>query len=207
MFPLHPSHAMYIASITKVFTASLVYKLIENGKLSLDDYVSDWISEDIIKGLANAELAQIRHLLSHTSGIPDYYDMTFDMARLNAYHNGYSHEETLEYAKSKDPNNEVGERYYYSNTNYLLLGMIIEEATGQKLSDLFSQHIFQPLEFTSAYYGGETVQEGVAKGYVDMYGDGKYVESKFMYLDELNTADGGISMNALETDDRLLCRS
>ena len=51
---LHPSHSMYIASITKVFTASLVYKLIENGKLSLDDYVSDWISEDVIKGVANA---------------------------------------------------------------------------------------------------------------------------------------------------------
>jgi D-alanyl-D-alanine carboxypeptidase len=197
---LHPHQPMFIASITKVFTASLVYKLVEEGKLTLDDYVSDWIHGDILKGLANANHAQIRHLLSHTSGIPDYYTMAYDMARMNAYHNGYTHEETLEFAKSQDAYNKVGAAYRYCNTNYLLLGMIIEEASGQKLTDVFSGRLFEPLRFQSACYGGEhPIPKGVSKGYVDIYGDGKYVESKFLYIDELNTADGGIAINALET--------
>jgi D-alanyl-D-alanine carboxypeptidase len=78
--------------------------------------------------------------------------------------------------------------------------MIIEEATGQKLTDIFSERLFHPLQFTSACYGGDDpIPQGVAKGYVDIYGDGTYVESKFLYIDELNTADGGIAINALET--------
>lgn len=197
---LNPYQPLFIASITKVFTASLVYKLVEEGLLTLDDYVTDWIPADILKGLANADKAQIKHLLSHTSGIPDYYSMTYDMARMNAYNNGYSHEETLEYAKSKDAYNEVGAAYRYCNTGYLLLGMIIEEASGQKLTDVFDELLFQPLQFKSACYGGDDpIPQGAAKGYVDIYGDGQYVESKFLYLDELNTADGGIAINALET--------
>ena len=79
---------MFIASITRVFTASLVNKLVEEGVLTLYVYVSDWIHADIIKGLANVDQSQVRHLLSHTSGIPDYYTMTYDMARMDAYHNG-----------------------------------------------------------------------------------------------------------------------
>ncbi|MFY0644329.1 MAG: beta-lactamase family protein [Bacteroidia bacterium] len=197
---LQPCHSMFIASITKVFTSSMIYTFIEDGILSLDDYVKDWIDATTLKKLANADKAQIKHLLSHTSGIPDYYTTSYDMMRMNAYYNGLSHEETLKFAKGLKAYNEVGEGYRYCNTNYLLLGMIMEAASGKNLSELFDSRIFNPMQFESAVYGGENpIPDGVAKGYVDIYGDGKFVESMFLYKDELNTADGGIAINAYET--------
>jgi D-alanyl-D-alanine carboxypeptidase len=190
----------HIASITKVFTAATVFSLVDKGVLSIDDPVSKWIRASLLDKLANGDQAKISHLLSHTSGIADYYTLAYDLDRMNAEYNNWSYEEILAYAYKEDPTNEVGETFYYSNTNFLLLGMILESATGKKLEQVYEDEIFTPLNLESAYFSLENpIPEGCAKGYGDLYGNGQFVHTDFMYKDELGTADGGISINAYDT--------
>ena len=137
--------------------------------------------------------------MNHTSGIPDYYTLQFELDRINREDNGWTQEEVLAYAFGKKATNAIGETYYYSNTNYLLLGMVIEKASGLSLQEAYEQKIFIPAGLSSAYYSTtRPIPPGTVKGYVDIYGNGQYVESEFLYRDELNTADGGIAINAYD---------
>ncbi len=196
---VYSSQQFLIASITKVFTAATVFSLVDKGILSLEDPVSKWINPSLLDKLANADQAKISHLLSHTSGIADYYTLAYDMDRMNAEYNNWSYEEILAYAYKQDPTNGLGETYYYSNTNFLLLGMILESSTGKKLGQIYDEEVFTPLNLESAYYSFDNpIPEGCAWGYADMYGNGQFVRSDFMYKDELHTADGGIAINAYD---------
>jgi D-alanyl-D-alanine carboxypeptidase len=119
--------------------------------------------------------------------------------RLNRVNNGWTQEDILSYTYGKNPTNEVGETYWYSNTNYLLLGMILEAVSGKSLAKVYQETIFDPLVLESAYYGTENpLPDGLVKGYADIYGNGKLVESSFVFADELGTADGGIAINAYD---------
>ncbi len=196
---VQPCSKFLIASISKSFTAAVIFNLIDEGVLSLDDPVTKWISRSVTDKLENANKSTIRHLLSHKSGIPDYYTLQFELDRINNPDNGWTQEEVLEYAYGKKATDPVGKTYYYSNTNYLLLGMIIENASGLSLEEAYRQKLFEPMGLTSAYYNtSRPIPEDLVKGYVDVYGNGQYVESEFLYKDELNTADGGIASNAYD---------
>lgn len=186
-----------IASITKTFTATCVFRLIDEGLLSLDDGLEQYIGNSIIQQIENAESAKIRHLLNHTSGIADYYTLSYELDRRNKVNNNWSQFDVLEYAYNKPSTNEVGDKYYYSNTNYLLLGIILEKVSGMSLDNLYQNELFTPLNLSSAYFNKEApIPEDLVKGYQDLFGDGRFVESEFLYKDELNTADGGIAINA-----------
>jgi D-alanyl-D-alanine carboxypeptidase len=194
-----PCNRFLIASISKVFTAAAVFRYIDQGLLSLDDKVSDFLANDIVNKIENAESATIRHLLNHTSGIADYYTVQHELDRINTEYNNWRQEDVLKYVYGKNATHKVGETYYYSNTNFLLLGIILEKVSGQSLEDVYQNQIFSPLQLTSAYYGKEIpIPSDVVKGYFDIYGNGQYVESEFLYKDELNTADGGIIINAYD---------
>ncbi|WP_375559626.1 serine hydrolase domain-containing protein [Bernardetia sp. OM2101] len=194
-----PCNRFLIASISKTFTATAIFAYVDKGILSIEDPVSKWIDEDIISKLENADKASIKHLLNHTSGLADYFSTQYELDRINTIHNNWKQEDILKYAYNKPATNAVGETYYYANSNYLLLGMILEKASGLKLEQVYEQEIFTPLNLTSAYYDTDNpLPKDVVKGYVDFYGDGKYVESEFLYKDELNTADGGIAINAYD---------
>ncbi|SMG49294.1 D-alanyl-D-alanine carboxypeptidase [Marivirga sericea] len=189
-----------IASISKVFTSAATYRLIDKGILSLEDPVSKWLDEAVVKKVDNAEKAKIKHLLSHTSGIPDYYTLQFELDRINRITNNFTKEKVLKYTYGKSATNSVGETYYYSNTNFLILAMILEKASGLTFEEVYQQEVFTPLELNSAYYSEERpIPEGCVKGYVDIYGNGQYVESEFLYNDELGIGgDGGIAVNAYD---------
>ncbi len=188
-----------IASISKVFTATVVFKLIDEGLLSLNDPVNKWIDNKITDRIENANESTVAHLLAHTSGIPDYYTLQFELDRINKIDNDWKQEDILKYTYGKKATNEVGETYYYSNSNFLLLGMIIESVTGGSLSTAYQTRVFAPAGLESAYFSTEMpIPSGTVKGYVDIYGNDQYVESQFLYKDELNTADGGIAINAYD---------
>ncbi|MEC7755037.1 MAG: serine hydrolase domain-containing protein [Bacteroidota bacterium] len=194
-----PCSPFLIASISKSFTAATIMALKDDGLLSLDDPVTEWVDGKIAEKLENVKGSTLRHLLNHTSGIPDYYTLQFELDRINREDNGWTQEEVLAYAFGKKATNAIGETYYYSNTNYLLLGMIIEKASGLSLQEAYEQKIFIPAGLSSAYYSTtRPIPPGTVKGYVDIYGNGQYVESEFLYRDELNTADGGIAINAYD---------
>lgn len=188
-----------IASNTKVFTATVVMALIDGGIISLEDPVTKWLPASITDKLANADEAQIKHLLSHTSGVPDYYTAQFELDRINNINNEWKDEDILAYAYGQKPDFAVGETYGYSNSGYVLLGMIAESASGKSITELYDSYIFRPLNLSSAYYGTEkTIPESTVKGYVDIYDNGSIAQSEFLYGDEMGTTDGGIVINAYD---------
>jgi D-alanyl-D-alanine carboxypeptidase len=187
-----------IASISKVFTSAAIYRYIDQGILSLDDPISQWLDASIVDKVKNADEAQIKHLLAHTSGIADYYTFQFELDRINKLTNDFTKQDVLKYVYGVNPTNAVGESYYYSNTNFLLLAMILEQASGLSFEQVYQQEVFTPLGLSSAYYSEENpIPYGCVKGYVDIYGNGQFAESEFLYNDELGIGgDGGIAINA-----------
>jgi D-alanyl-D-alanine carboxypeptidase len=185
-----------IASITKVFTATVLFSLIDNGILSIDDNISEWIPSSIANNIENANEATIADLLSHKSGIADYYTTKFEMARYNTEHNYWVQEDILKYVYGKKASFPVGQKYSYSNTNFLLLGMIIENAANMTLKDAYDKYLFLPLELENAYYGTgrDAASTSLISGYYNLYGNG-FILSDFLYKDELSTGDGGIIIN------------
>lgn len=122
-------------SMGKQFTAALVELLVDNHVLRLDDSIVRWFPEGatVWRGIT------VRHLLTHTSGVAEYADSTFDLRK------DYSEDELVKFAASRPLNFAVGERWSYSNTGYLLLGVLIHRATGRFYGDLLRDSVFRPL--------------------------------------------------------------
>ena len=198
--PVTPCQPFLIASISKVFTAASAYRLADQGMLDVESPVSSWLGAETLENIANADDVLISDLLSHRSGIPDFYTLAFELARINRLEQGWSKEDVLDFVRGRPATHEAGSSYHYSNTNYLLLSMVLESATGKTLEDIYYDEVFTPLELGSAYYSEQNpIPQGCAKGYVDIYGNGDFVESEFLYRDELGIGgDGGIAMNALD---------
>jgi D-alanyl-D-alanine carboxypeptidase len=171
--PNTPDTKFRIGSITKQFTATAILQLAEQGKLSIDDPVS--------KYYANAPPAwakiTIRHLLTHSSGIPSYTDLPnfFDAeARLK-----HSPEEIIKLTRDKPLQFEPGSSFAYDNSGYILLGYIIEKVSGQAYADYVQTHIFDPLGMhDSGYDSGERITARRASGYAS--GPGGWTNAPFV---------------------------
>lgn len=197
---MKPCNTFLIASISKVFTSAAVYRLIDDGIMSLNDPISKWLDDEVVEKVENASECQVKHLLSHTSGIADYYTTALELDRLNRESNNWSKEEVLAYTYGKKATNKVGETYYYCNTNFLILAMMLEKASGKSFEEVYQQEVFEPLGLTSAYYSeSNPIPAGCVKGYAEIYGNDKYAETEFLYGDELGIGgDGGVAINAYD---------
>lgn len=135
--------------------------------------VNKWIDHSINNKVENANSATIKHLLSHTSGIHDYYTVAFEMARYNVEYNYWSQEEILKFVYGKNATLTVGESYSYSNTNYLLLGMIIENINDLTLKEAYYKRIFNPLGLQNAFYDSKehATPSSLISGYCNLYGN------------------------------------
>ncbi len=155
----------FIASTTKLFVTSVILHLRWKGKLQLDNPIADYLGNDIINGLhilngkEYSKEITIRNLLAHTSGIPDYFQLKKNNGRslqseITAGNDqAWSFEEAIEYSKSLRPRfapNRKG-KAHYSDTNFQLLGKIIENITRQSLSDNFEALLFKPLSLSKTY--------------------------------------------------------
>ena len=144
-----------IASLTKQFTGAAVLLLQEQGKLSVTDKLSKYIS-----GYKYADKLTIENLLFMTSGLQDFADAYIldELDETKEYNSG----EIFDFVKDYDLWNTPGKVYEYCNTNYYLLGMIIEKASGKTYEEYVTENIFQPLGMTSTSLDNSTV---TAKGY------------------------------------------
>jgi CubicO group peptidase (beta-lactamase class C family) len=113
--PVRSDTIFQSGSVGKQFTAAAVMLLVEDGKLALDDSIAKYIAE----APPHWRPISIRHLLTHTSGIPDYTEQLFDNRR------DYSDDELVQIAAGLEPEFATGARWNYSNTGYALLGTII----------------------------------------------------------------------------------
>ena len=130
-----------IGSISKQFTAAAILLLQEQGKLSLDDKVSKFIPD-----LTRANEVTIRQLLSHTSGYQDYWPQDYVMPMMLE---PVTAQKILDLWARKPLDFDPGTKWQYSNTNYVIAGLIIEKASGMPLLKFLSEQIFVPLGMKS----------------------------------------------------------
>jgi D-alanyl-D-alanine carboxypeptidase len=159
-----PGDRFWVGSVTKSFVATIVMQLVSEGRLDLDDRVSSLLPGRVRQG----RRIRLRNLLDHTSGIPDY--MQFDpwaSAVAQDPRAVIPSRDLVTSAVRRPLDFRPGSQAGYSNTNYLLLGEILEKVTGRPLSRLLRERIFGPLDLRATTYegGGRTLREGQLHGY------------------------------------------
>ncbi len=151
-----PETVFRLASITKQFTAMAVLILEEQGKLSTNNPLSKYIPD-----YPEGDKITIHNLLTHTSGIEEYF-----RDELISWDHYYLPEELISIFKDKPLNFPPGERFQYCNSNYILLGYIIEKVSGKKYGDFLREYIFAPLDMkVSGYEDGKIKFKNKAIGY------------------------------------------
>jgi CubicO group peptidase (beta-lactamase class C family) len=135
--PASPDTIYEIGSLSKQFTAAAIMLLVEEGKISLDERVSKYLPD---LPAAWGEVT-VRHLLTHTSGVPNYGGGDYDKLRGQ----DVTPSEIIKTVADRPLDFHPGERYAYSNTNYTLLGMTIERISGKPYGEFMTEHIFQPM--------------------------------------------------------------
>lgn len=161
-------------SITKTILATVIMKLMEEGKMSVDDMASKWLDEDIVTKVSNLEDCTIRNLMNHTSGIYNLSsDSGFYLQLLNNPTHYWSYDDLLKYVYGKDAYFAVNADVKYSNTNYLLLAMIVDEVAGVHHSELMHEMVIDKLGMENTYYHyHDQLPEFTAQGYYDLYNNG-----------------------------------
>lgn len=139
--PNTPQTVFRIGSITKPFTATAVMMLQERGKLNVNDSICKYLSDCP----AAWQPVTIRHLLTHTSGIPDYVSLP-DYGKTMAL--PVTHASLIERFKDKPLEFAPGEKFNYSSSGYYLLGVVIERLSGKSYADFLQDNIFKPLGMT-----------------------------------------------------------
>jgi len=154
-----PETKFRIGSLSKGFTAVAILQLEEKGLLNIDDKLKKYIPD-----YPQGDKITIKNLLTHTSGIPNHTEFEdFNKGR-RVYE--YSILETIETFKSKSLRFNPGEKFDYSNSNYILLGYIIEQISKLSYSEFIEQNIFKPLNMTnSGFENPEKIIKNLAQGY------------------------------------------
>lgn len=155
--PVRPDMLFGIGSITKTFVAVVILQLAEEGRLSLNVTAASLLGS-AVEGIPNADKATIAQLLNHTGGVPSWEDdpawihdgrgAGLDLARV------WGKQDTLNYIKGHPPLAGPGEKYSYANTDFTLLGMIIEKVTGQEAVNEIHRRILTPLGLKDIYFEG-----------------------------------------------------
>jgi D-alanyl-D-alanine carboxypeptidase len=130
-----------IGSISKQFTATAILLLQEQGKLSLDDKVGKYLPD-----LTRANEVTIRQLLSHTSGYQDYWPQDYVMPPMLV---PTTSQKIMDAWAKKPLDFDPGAKWQYSNTNYVIAGVIVEKVAGMPLLQFLQQRVFKPLQMTS----------------------------------------------------------
>lgn len=164
---LTPCHTLHIGSFTKVFTAATIMKLQEEGVININDKINRYIPAAITDRIANANEATIKTLLNHTSGIKEYSAISSILGILNLSDVKLSAEESLKYIYDKEADFEVGSDLLYSNSNYLLLGLVIKYATGRDANQVIQEKIIMPLNLSNTYVSSN-IPNTLTRGYINM---------------------------------------
>lgn len=180
--PAKPETVYELASATKPFVATAIMLLLQDGKLSLEDRVCQYV-----EGTPEAwRSITVRQLLSHTSGIKDYLErpeMTpFDLPP----------EKIVQIAATFPLNFGPGKKWAYSNTGYVLLGMVIQKVTGKPFSTFLAERVFQPLAMAATqHYEPGGIVSNRAVGYLWLGPGGMGNAEMFKYMMS-NRGDAGI---------------
>lgn len=148
--PVTPADHSRIGSITKTMTATVILQLIDEGKIAFDDVIDTYVP-----GMPNGSTATIKNLLEMQTGIPTYTDGTPVVDQYAADPTtAFTPQQLVDSVKDKPAMFAPGTQFFYSNTNYVLLGMVIEKVTGKTIADNFGERLLTPLGMTQTSVPG-----------------------------------------------------
>lgn len=187
--PMQPCHINKLGSVTKMMLGTLVWQLIQEGTLNIDDPISKHIPE-IADKIENGADITLGMLVNHTSGVYDVAgDLGFNLAVINDMSKHWTSDEILGYLEGKPATNLPGEKVQYSNSNTMLVSLIIDEAAGRSHAALLQSKIFEPLGMDNTiYYNYENdfPLPNLAQGYLDFNNDGGDIQN----ISNLNPGSG-----------------
>ncbi|HEV2802294.1 MAG TPA: serine hydrolase domain-containing protein [Pyrinomonadaceae bacterium] len=196
--PMKPSNLMLQGSVGKTYAAALALQLVKEGKINLDDKIEKHLGrEPWFARLPNAKDITVRMLMNHTSGLVRYEfkdqftkDLTANVDKV------WKPQELIAYIFETKAPFEAGKGWDYSDTNYIVLGMIIEKVTGKRYYDLVGKRILQPLQLRNTIPSDRRTIRGLAQGYAgegNPFGgtDAMIVNGKFAINPQFEWTGGG----------------
>jgi len=193
--PVRLDSKFNLGSMNKMFTGVAVMQLVEQGKLSLEDPVSRWLGEDWLPK-SILDRVQVRHLLTHTSGLGSYFNDTYlrssrELFRRVDDYRPLVQGDTLAFTP--------GTSWQYSNTGMLLAGAVIEKASGQDYFDYVREHIATPAGMTRTdCYSLDQVNPGLAVGYDRRVTDSGVVYENNLYRHVMRGGPAGGGYSTVE---------
>ncbi len=185
--PLAPGQVFRIGSVTKQFAAAGALKLAEAGKLSLDDRLTKFVP-----GYPGGEAIDVRMLLNHTSGVRSYTDMpgVMDGPQIKL---DLTTAALIDSFKAEKPDFAPGEGWHYNNSGYVLLGAVIEAASGKPWHAYLDEVFFKPLGMANTGYGN--IQDAVIAGHVDGYSrkDDRWARASYLSMTQPHAAGALVS--------------
>ena len=181
--PFQVGQVSKVASITKLFMGALVFKLMEDSVNTHISYqalfqpINTWLPHRITDKLANGNSITLGDCMNHETGIPDLIDEDrFYLGVLNKPNKAWEAEDLLQFVYDKPAVFQPRDTAIYSNTNTLLVAMVMEAATGRKHNELLHQYILEPLGLQHTFYQPhDALPNTVAQGYFDLYNNNKIV--------------------------------
>jgi len=198
--PNTPETLFGIASGCKIFTAVAICQLAEQGRLVLESKLAEHLELSLFP-LFDRKIT-IHHLLTHSSGIPDYFDEEImdDFEELWKERPMYGIrrlEDFLPLFREREMKFSPGERFHYNNAGYIVLGLIIEKISGMEFTEYVEQHIFRPCGMQrSGYFAMDRLPSGTAQGYIEE--EGGMWRSNIYSLPVKGGSDGGAFVTAPE---------
>ncbi len=194
---MNPCHIHHTASLYKTYIATVIMQLVEENKINLDDKLSTYLSSDITDKIPNGNLISIKNLLQQRTGIPDIFEVDFITDFFNNPTTSYTIEELLEYVYETEPLSDVDTEFHYSDANFSLLTLVVQEIEGNYI-DALKSRIFEPLNLNDTYFleNRNQIPLGLADSYWDRYNDGKIENNSDIQIDltiGLRGSDGVIT--------------
>lgn len=198
--PLKPSHRLLAGSVGKTFVAAAVLQMVEEGVLSLDDKASKWLSkESWYSRLPNAETITVRSLMNHTAGLAEYFEVKSFAEKFPVDPDKtWTPEELVAPLLDAKPLFEVGKGWSYADTNYIVLGMIAEKASGKKLFEEIDGRLLKRLMLERTLASDNRTIPDLATGDHKLPGPFGFrgatiVDGKFVMNPQLEWAGGGFA--------------
>lgn len=162
--PVQIDSQYHSASIGKAMCSTVFGMLVDEGKISYDDTIRTWLGDDILEGLFvlddidYSDQVTVRHLLKHTSGVGDYFEDPVKSGKtmMEMITNNpdllFTPEELIAFTREhQEPVGKPQQQFHYSDTGYILLGLVLEAIEGKSYSDILEERIFEPLDMKDSY--------------------------------------------------------
>ena len=201
--PMKPSDLMLAGSVGKTYAAAVALQLVSEKKINLDEKIEKYLGQEKwFSRLPNAKDITVRQLMNHTSGLIRYEfkdqftkDLTANPDKV------WKPEELLSYLFDEKPPFEAGKGWDYSDTNYIVLGMIIEKVTGKKYYEEAKKRILKPLKLQRTFPQDRRELKGLIQGYAgadNPFGGKDLVleNSKFIINPQFEWTGGGMVSNS-----------